>query len=107
MNTVQIQLRDGSTAFLHQAETGFWICPVCGSPELLNQPYYPEGAASFQMCSCGFEFGFDDDPGASASALPGVQENWSSWRSKLVSQMTANQLVQLKSNLATIGVYIQ
>lgn len=61
-------------------------CPVCGFPGLSVRPYadwpglpLPQGAAppyqdqfgspSFEICpSCGFEFGFDDHPGASGSA---------------------------------------
>jgi len=63
-----------------------FVCPCCGYPELDRPPYermglppwldhglppYHEryGFASFDCCSCcGFEFGFDDDPGASATA---------------------------------------
>ena len=63
-----------------------FVCPCCGYPELDCPPYehmglppwldhgkppYHEryGFASFDRCSCcGFEFGFDDDPGASATA---------------------------------------
>jgi len=61
-------------------------CPVCGFPGLSSAPYgewpglpIPEGAhppydeqfggASFEICpSCGFQFGYDDHPGASGSA---------------------------------------
>jgi hypothetical protein len=63
-----------------------FVCPCCGYPELdcapyermglppwLNHsspPYHDRyGFASFDCCACcGFEFGFDDDPGASATA---------------------------------------
>lgn len=63
------------------------VCPVCGFPGLSIPPYYgdwpglplPESAVppyqdqfgppSFEICSsCGFQFGFDDHPGASGSA---------------------------------------
>ena len=55
-------------------------CPVCGTHELVCHPYrdydgtippdakppYEDslGAPSYEVCSrCGFEFGFDDNPG--------------------------------------------
>jgi hypothetical protein len=58
-----------------------WACPVCGFA-LAWKPYatwpppagailappYPDqlGAASYGICGrCGYEFGFDDDPGGS------------------------------------------
>ena len=63
-------------------------CPVCGALTLYRPPYFeyrPEllpqvrflpgpysrffGAESFDCCACcGFEFGFDDHPGASDNA---------------------------------------
>jgi hypothetical protein len=36
------------------------------------------------MGSCGFEFGFDDEPGASKDAVGGVVNNWERWRSKII-----------------------
>src|SRR5215472_4990706 len=63
-----------------------FVCPCCGYPKLDCPPYegmglppWPDhgsppyhkryGAASYACCECcGFEFGFDDDPGASAAA---------------------------------------
>jgi hypothetical protein len=63
-----------------------FLCPCCGYPELSCAPYAQMGLppwfdhgqppyhnqygyASYECCSCcGYEFGFDDDPGACASA---------------------------------------
>src|SRR5215510_1167854 len=63
-----------------------FVCPCCGYSELGCPPYermglppwldhgvppYQQryGSPSYDCCSCcGFEFGFDDDPGASATA---------------------------------------
>ena len=75
MKAHRVTLRDGTDATLYRSESGSWACPVCGSVELAEQPYYSDGSASFAMCSCGFEFGFDDDPGASAEADPSVAAN--------------------------------
>ena len=86
MNAHRVKLRDNSEALLYQAEGGLWACPICGSIELEAQPYVGDGTTSFEMCSCGFEFGFDDDPGASAEADESVQVNWSRWRSRFLSR---------------------
>src|SRR5689334_3375418 len=86
MKTQTIATRTGEMLTLHQAADGNWCCPVCGSPELSQVPYFGEGGASFEMCSCGFEFGFDDDPGARAGALPTVIENLERWRSGVVAR---------------------
>jgi hypothetical protein len=62
-----------------------FMCPVCGYPRLKTKPYEkwppPEGIvlsppysnqlgrASYDVCpQCGYEFGFDDDPGTGAPA---------------------------------------
>ena len=107
MNVVQIILPDGTSAALHQAESGRWVCPVCGNPELGQQPYFPEASPSFEMCTCGFEFGFDDDPAASANAVQGVQANWLIWRSGLASKLSPAQLQSLKQRLSAIGQSVQ
>jgi rubredoxin len=70
-----------------------WSCPACGYPDLREAPYenwpglptpdiaHPPyqahfGAPSFEGCpSCGFEFGVDDDAGASGSAT-----SFTEWR---------------------------
>ncbi len=76
------------------------------SPELDRPPYFDDGAASFDMCSCGFEFGFDDDPGASAKALPTVVANIERWRSSIVLKNRGwpEQWAKLQSQLKAIGV---
>ena len=52
-------------------------CPVCGFPELDEQPYTDEGGASYEICECcGFQFGWtDDDQGIS----------FEQWRAKWVA----------------------
>lgn len=39
-----------------------YLCPVCGFPDLTEQPHNVDGGGSDEICpSCGFQFGFDDD----------------------------------------------
>ena len=106
MKPHEVTLRDGTTAVLHEAENGLWACPVCGSVELETQPYFGEGATSFEMCSCGFEFGYDDDPGASAEAQSAVQANWSKWRARFLSRFRHQPaaLAKVIERLHAIGI---
>jgi predicted RNA-binding Zn-ribbon protein involved in translation (DUF1610 family) len=106
MNFQTITTRTGEALTLYQARNGNWCCPVCGSPELERAPYSETGAASFDMCNCGFEFGFDDDPDASAAALPTVAANIERWRSTVIAQhrSSAEKLAELRDQLASIGV---
>lgn len=106
MDAHHVVLRDGAEATLYRSESGAWACPVCGSVELAEQPYYNGGSASFEMCSCGFEFGFDDDPGASADAVPSVAENWSRWRARFLRKLRLHPqaLAQVAERLRAIGI---
>jgi len=85
-----------------------WVCPVCGDPQLECEPYHEGGGASFSMCECcNFEYGFDDDPGASGSAVDGVLANFARWRtSVLVPKAKSDQAFKTKltTNLKAIGV---
>ena len=109
MHSHPVVLRDGSSAFLVEAESGLWACPVCGSIELAQAPYFEDGAASFEMCSCGFEFGFDDDPGASAQAVGSVQENWARWRARFLARFRSHPaaLAEVVSRLHAIGIHFE
>ena len=106
MEAHRVTLRDGTDATLYRSESGSWACPVCGSVELAEQPYYSDGSASFAMCSCGFEFGFDDDPGASAEADPSVAANWIKWRTRFLRKLQPHPqaLAQVADRLRAIGV---
>lgn len=106
METHRVKLRDGTEATLYRVGSGSWACPVCGSTDLAQQPYYDDGSASFDMCSCGFEFGFDDDPGASPDAEPSVAANWTRWRSLYLRKLQAHPaaLTQVTARLRAIGV---
>ena len=56
--------------------SGF-LCPVCGYPDLTEEPWTEESGGSYEICaSCFFEFGVtDDDRG----------ETYDSWRAKWVA----------------------
>ena len=101
-------MRSGESTSLFQTNEGFWCCPVCGSPEFKEPPYLEDGAPSFEICGCGFEFGFDDDPGASKDAVNGVVNNWGRWRSKITGSIPkgSSKYEKLKANLSNIGVAI-
>lgn len=70
----------GEAFTIYQSEDGSYCCPVCGALEFSIPPYDSEGRPSFEMCHCGFEFGYDDSPLASKDAVVGIQANWSRWR---------------------------
>jgi len=93
MERISFTLPDGAEISLYRDANGIWCCPVCGSVELHDRPYYEEGGASFEMCGvCGFEFGYDDDPLASGTLISGIQNNWISWRHKLLRGARLNEV---------------
>ena len=48
--------------YLEAAINQNYICPVCGYPELREEPHGVKSGASDEICpSCGFQFGFSDD----------------------------------------------
>lgn len=108
MQTHNVTLRDGSLATLYQAESGLWVCPICGCSELSTAPYFDNGAASFEMCSCGFEFGFDDDPGASSDAVECVQDNWQRWRTQFLARFLdrPQAMAEVSLRLRAIGLEV-
>jgi hypothetical protein len=52
-----------------------YLCPVCGYPDLSENPRPPQGGGSYEICpSCRFQFGVtDDDRGWS---FRGWREEW-------------------------------
>jgi hypothetical protein len=109
MRSIDVTLRDGTAASLFQSPEGQWACPVCGSPELSQAPYTHDGGGSFDMCSCGFEFGFDDDPGASREATDSVRENWRRWREQLLRDLRTHPtaFAEVAERLKAIGVEVE
>ncbi len=90
---------------IQQNDEGAYICPVCGSPEFEEPPYDQDGLASFQMCSCGFEYGYDDSNLASKEALENIVPNWDRWRLKVIekNKCSKSKLQNLERNLKSIG----
>ena len=88
-----------------QNEENYYLCPVCGSAEFKEPPYNENGEPSFQMCSCEFEFGFDDSNLATTEAEHGIKRNWERWRLKVIekNKHSKKQLELLEANLANIG----
>ena len=95
----------GEHLIIKQNDAGVYLCPVCGSAEFNEPPYDENGSASFQMCSCGFEFGFDDSHLASKEALEGITPNWDRWRLKVIEKNmhSKSTLESLEHNLQHIG----
>ena len=98
--------KKGEEFILFRNPEGFYCCPVCGSPEFQEAPYDKDGAASFQMCSCGFEFGYDDSPLATKAAVKGIKANWDRWRLKVIEQnsQSKSDLEELENNLSNLGI---
>ena len=106
MNRIRCKKAD-ETFDIHQADDGRYCCPVCGAAEFRIPPYYANGHASFEMCSfCEFEFGFDDSPLASDTAIEGIQANWKRWRRKIIerSAATSETLAHLEGQLKNIRI---
>lgn len=95
----------GEHFIILQNNDGAYLCPVCGSAEFNEPPYYENGSASFQLCSCGFEFGFDDSTLASKEASDGIVSNWDRWRLKVIdaNKHSKSSLQELEQNLNNIG----
>jgi len=97
---------EGEHFILYESDDGVHVCPVCGSIELASAAYDSEGRPSFQMCSCGFEYGFDDSSFASNEAIEGIENNWDRWREKLIkkSSYLESTLTKCQDNLTNIGI---
>ncbi|RDX38223.1 hypothetical protein DZA50_00775 [Kangiella sp. HD9-110m-PIT-SAG07] len=100
MNKQYCVTHEGEHFVILQNNDGTYLCPVCGSPEFDEPPYDRNGQASFQICSCGFEFGFDDSALASKDAIEGIASNWDRWRLKVVEMKkhSRESLLQLETN---------
>jgi hypothetical protein len=105
MKTHSCHHPSGEVFVLHQAESGVYLCPVCGSESFVEPPYFDDGSASFEMCDCGFEFGFDDSPIASSEAVEGIEANWIRWRRRLIDAATRSptEFAALEQSLLRIG----
>lgn len=97
--------QSGEHFIIFQNDQGIYLCPICGSAEFDEPPYHENGSPSSQMCSCGFEFGFDDSSLASNEALEGIVLNWDRWRLKVIdkNKHAKQGLETLEHNLEQIG----
>jgi hypothetical protein len=98
--------KEGEHFTILQNDDGIYCCPICGSPEFEETPYDENGSASFQMCSCGFEFGYDDSPLASEEAVEGIVANWDRWRLKVIKKRASSktELEKLENNLHNLNI---
>lgn len=57
-----IKTWNGEKIVLIISNDGYCYCPVCGekSKDKDWRPYDKDGYPSYDICSCGFEYGFDD-----------------------------------------------
>ena len=74
-----IKTPNGEELVLIISEDGYCFCPVCGekSKDKDWRPYDENGNPSYDICSCGFEYGFDDGGGP-----PPYNKSWESYRKK-------------------------
>ncbi|MEH6631139.1 MAG: methyltransferase domain-containing protein [Halopseudomonas aestusnigri] len=101
-----IKTDTGEELTLFQALNSFWCCPACGSAELTQQPYNEKGSATFEICDCMFQIGYDDNPLANEEAIEGIQNNWHRWRRQLLKTYNGqvDKLSKLKAQLSQIGI---
>ena len=105
MKTHSCHHPSGEVFFLHQVESDWYLCPVCGRESFAEPPYSDDGLPSFEMCQRGFEFGFDDSPLASGDAVEGIEANWIRWRRRLIdkSVQSPSEFAELERRLRLIG----
>lgn len=105
MKPIRCQTEDEAFV-IYQVEDGGYCCPVCGAIGFHIPPYDTEGCASFEMCRCGFKFGYDDSPLASKDAAVGIQANWSRWRRRLIGRAAVNSetLASFEKQLKNIRI---
>ncbi|KAA1240785.1 hypothetical protein [Aquimarina sp. RZ0] len=94
---------NGEKVELNISSDGYCFCPVCGikSEDKKWRPYDENGHPSYDICSCGFEYGFDE------GGEPPYEKSWSNYREKWLNneieqhfgkKMTKlEKLVQLKN----------
>ncbi len=94
---------NGKKVELKISSDGFCYCPVCGEKAKNKEwrPYDETGLPSYDICSCGFEYGFDD------SGEPPYEKSWENYREKWLNneidqyfgkRMTKSEkLIQLKN----------
>lgn len=87
---------------------GFCYCPVCGEKAINKEwrPYDENGHPSYDICNCGFEYGFDD------SGEHPYEKSWERYRTNWLDGKIENgifkklTLIQKKEQLLNIGIDI-
>jgi hypothetical protein len=61
---------------------GFCFCPICGikSEDPEWRPYNDDGTPTYDICECGFEYGFDDN------GIPPYEKSWKIFREKWIKE---------------------
>ena len=95
----------GEIIALRQDKDGAFLCPVCGRNDFYEPPYSDSGSPSFEICECGFQFGFDDSSLAANDAVEGIEKNWVRWRRRLIdsAKRDPEELKDLERRLYRIG----
>jgi len=76
---------NGEKIELNISSDEYCFCPVCGrkSDDKKWRPYDENGYPSYDICYCGFEYGFDDD------GEPPYGKSWCSYREKWLNGKVA------------------
>lgn len=88
-----IQGFNGSIIELVLSSNGNCFCPVCGeeSPDKEWRPYDKKGYPSYDICSCGFQYGFDDFGESS------YENSWKIYREKWINNKIDNHFISTKT----------
>ena len=106
MKKLKCYTNDGEEFTIYQTSEGNYCCPVCGEDNFITAPYSEIGEASFDICKCGFQFGYDDSPLATKDAVEGVVANWKRWRRTLIEEAVKSResLENLEATLRNINI---
>lgn len=73
---------NGEKIVLTISPDGYCYCPVCGekSKDKEWRPYDIKGHPTYDICSCGFEYGFDD------GGEPPHEKSWETYRQRWLAE---------------------
>ena len=100
-----IHTHSGEEIYLTISPEGYCFCPVCGVmiEDADWRPYYQNGLPSYDICSCGFQFGYDDGSAPSKKSWAGYRERWLQGKVKNEKPPILS-LSQKKQQLKNIGL---
>lgn len=71
-----------------------YVCPVCGYPDLQDEPRSDATGGSYEICpSCGIQFGLDDEAGGDSARR---DELYGDWRQRWIAAKTPWSSVGIK-----------